>query len=133
MFDQFNVPLLNNSYSSYNMWPWTTKGQICIFFFTIKYNTILYLILYNTSSESWINKLSLMHGFRIGQYLAEIQLLKIWNLRVQKNLNIEKIAFKVVQMKSLAMHITNQKLSFDIFTEGNLHNIFIEHDLYLIS
>ncbi len=46
--------------------------------------------------------------------------LKIWNLRVQKkkNLNIEKIAFKFVQMKSLAMHITNQKLSFDIFTVG---------------
>ncbi len=34
----------------------------------------------------------------------------IWNLRVQKNLNIEKIIFKVVQMKFLAMHITNQKL-----------------------
>ncbi len=41
--------------------------------------------------------------------------LKIWNLRVQKNLNIEKIAFKVVQMKSLAMHVTNQKCSFDKF------------------
>ncbi len=36
--------------------------------------------------------------------------LKIWNLRVQKNLNIEKITFKVVQMKFLAMHITNQKV-----------------------
>uniref|UniRef100_A0A671M675 Leucine zipper, putative tumor suppressor family member 3a n=1 Tax=Sinocyclocheilus anshuiensis TaxID=1608454 RepID=A0A671M675_9TELE len=59
--------------------------------------------------------------------------LKIWNLRVQKNLNIEKIIFKVVQMKFLAMHITNQKLSFDIFTVGNLQNIFMEHDLYLIS
>ncbi len=59
--------------------------------------------------------------------------LKIWNLRVQKILNIEKIAFKVVQMKFLAMHITNEKLSFDIFTIGNLHNIFMEHDLYLIS
>ncbi len=35
--------------------------------------------------------------------------LEIWNLRVQKHFNIEKIAFKVVQMKSLAMHITNQK------------------------
>ncbi len=69
----------------------------------------------------------------IGQYLAEIQLLKIWNLRVQKNLNIEKIAFKVVKMKFLAMHITNQKLSFDIFTVGNLQNIFMEHNLYLIS
>ncbi len=53
----------------------------------------------------------------------------IWNLRVQKNLNIEKITFKVVQMKFLAMHITNQKLSFDIFTVGNLQNIFMEHDL----
>ncbi len=59
--------------------------------------------------------------------------LKIWNLRVQKNLNIEKIIFKVVQMKFLAMHITKQKLSFDIFTVGNLQNIFMEHDLYLIS
>ncbi len=27
----------------------------------------------------------------------------------EKNLNIEKIIFKVVQMKFLAMHITNQK------------------------
>ncbi len=43
--------------------------------------------------------------------------LKIWNLRVQKNLNIEKITFKSVRMKFLAMHITNQKLSFDIFTK----------------
>ncbi len=60
--------------------------------------------------------------------------LKIWNLRVQKkNLNIEKIAFKVVQMKSLAMHITNQKWNFDIFMVGHLQNIFMEHDLYLIS
>ncbi len=42
---------------------------------------------------------------------------------MQKNLNIEKIAFKVVQMKFLAMHITNQKLSFDIFMVGHLQNI----------
>ncbi len=66
----------------------------------------------------------------IGQYLAEIQLFE--NLRVQKNLNIEKIIFKVVQMKFLAMHITNQKLSFDIFTVGNLLNIFMEHDLNIL-
>ncbi len=58
-----------------------------------------------------------------GQYLAEIQLFE----------NIEKIAFKVVQMKFLAMHITNQKWSFDIFTVRNVLNIFMEHDLYLIS
>ncbi len=59
--------------------------------------------------------------------------LKIWNLRVQKNLNIKKLSFKVVQMKFLAMHITNQKWSFDIFTVENSLNIFMEHDLYLIS
>ncbi len=70
----------------------------------------------------------------IGQYLAEMQLFE--NLEsegAKKNLNIEKIAFKVVQLKFLAMHITNQKLSFDIFTVGNLQNILMEHDLYLIS
>ncbi len=55
----------------------------------------------------------------------------IWGCK--KNHNIEKITFKVVQMKFLAMHITNQKLSFDIFTVGNLQNIFMEHDLYLMS
>ncbi len=53
----------------------------------------------------------------IGQYL------KIWKLRVQKNLNIEKIIFKVVQIKFLAMHITNQKQSVDIFTVGHLLNM----------
>ncbi len=37
--------------------------------------------------------------------------------------------FKVVQMKFLAMHITNQKLRFDIFTVRNLLNIFMEHNL----
>ncbi len=61
----------------------------------------------------------------IGQYLAEIQLFE--------NQNIEKIIFKVIQIMFLAMHITNQKLSFDIFTVGNLQNIFMEHDLHLIS
>ncbi len=61
----------------------------------------------------------------IGQYLAEIQ-------NLEKNLNIEKIIVKVVQIKSLAMHINNQKLSFDIFTVGNLQNIFMEHDLNIL-
>ncbi len=51
---------------------------------------------------------------------------------MQKNLNIEKIIFKVVQMKFLAMHITNQKLSFDIFMVGKLQNIFMEHDLNIL-
>ncbi len=52
---------------------------------------------------------------------------------MQRNLNIETITFKVVQMKFLAMHITNQKISFDIFTVEHLLNIFMEHELYLIS
>ncbi len=61
----------------------------------------------------------------IGQYLAEIQLFE--------NLESEEIAFKVVKMKFLAMHITNQKCNFDIFMEGYLLNTFMEHDIYLIS
>ncbi len=51
----------------------------------------------------------------------------------KKNRNTEKIAFKTVQMEFLAMHITNQKLSFYIFTVVNLQNILMEHDLYLMS
>ncbi len=45
---------------------------------------------------------------------------------MQKNLNIEKIIVKVVQIKFLTMCITNQKLIFDIFT---VQNIFMDHDL----
>ncbi len=51
---------------------------------------------------------------------------------MQKDLNIEKIIFKVVQIKFLAMHINNQKLSFDIFTVGHLLNIFMGHDLNIL-
>ncbi len=52
---------------------------------------------------------------------------------MQKNLNIEKIAFKDVQIKSYATYITNHFfLRFDIFTAVNLLNICMEHDLYLI-
>ncbi len=50
---------------------------------------------------------------------------------MQENPNIETITFKVVQMKSLAVHITNQKLCFDMFMVINLQNIFMEHDLYV--
>ncbi len=69
----------------------------------------------------------------IGLYLAEIQLFE--NLEsegAKKNLNTEKIAFKVVQIKFLAMHTTNQKLSLYIYGIY-LQTIFMEHDLYLIS
>ncbi len=49
------------------------------------------------------------------------------------------MAFTVVQMKFLAIHITNQlykyiiSKSFDIFSMGHLQNILLEHDVYLIS
>ncbi len=51
---------------------------------------------------------------------------------MHKNLNIEKIIFKVVQMKFLAMHINNKKLCFEIFTVGNVQNIFMKHDLSIL-
>ncbi len=90
----------------------------------------------STSYESWNkpNKLFIYVWFvRIGQYLPEIQLFE--NLEsegAQKNQNIEKIAFKFVQIKFLAMDITNQKLRFNIFMVIHFQNIFMEHDLYLI-
>ncbi len=59
------------------------------------------------TSKNLINKLSIDVWFVIKQYLAELQLFE--NLKMQTNLNIEKISFKVVQIKFLAMHITNQK------------------------
>ncbi len=49
------------------------------------------------------------------------------------NQNTEKIAFKVVQIKFLAMHITDKKCSFDIFPVIYLLIIFMQHDLYLMS
>ncbi len=54
----------------------------------------------------------------------------IWGSK--KKTEYGKIIFKVVQIKFMAMHITNQKLSFDIFTAGNLQNIFMEHDLNIL-
>ncbi len=52
---------------------------------------------------------------------------------MRQNLNIDEITFKVVQIKFLAMNITNKNLRFDIFTVGHLQNIFMEHNLSLIS
>ncbi len=58
----------------------------------------------------------------IGQYLTQMQLFE--NLESEgakkQNLNIEKIIFKIVQIKFLVMHITNQRLSFYIFMVWNL-------------
>ncbi len=80
-----------------------------------------------TSYEIWINKLSISSKCLLGSdnIWLRYNYLKIWNLRVQKNLNIEKITFKVVQMKFFAMHITNQKMKKFWY----LQNIFMEHDL----
>ncbi len=67
----------------------------------------------NISIDVWFVK--------IGQYLDEIQLFKNLESEGAKNLIIEKITFKVVQMKFLAMHITNQKWSWYIY--GNVRNV----------
>ncbi len=78
-----------------------------------------------TSSESWIHMFSIDVWFvRTGQCLVEIQLFE--------NLESEGAKKIKIVLKFLAMHIINQKLRFDIFTVGNLQNIFMEHDLYLI-
>ncbi len=69
----------------------------------------------------------------IGQYLAKIKLFENLESKSVKNLSTEKNTFKVLQIKSLAVHITNKKLRFYICTVRNLQNIFMEHDLYLIS
>ncbi len=52
-----------------------------------------------------------MYGL-LWQYLADIQLFKNLESDGAKNHNIEKITFKIVQIKFLAMPITNQKWSF---------------------
>ncbi len=63
-----------------------------------------------TLSENWISKLSVDVWFvRIRQYLAEIQLFENPQSEGANKSHFVKITFKVVQMKFLAMHITNQK------------------------
>ncbi len=86
------------------MWPWATKPFISV-------NFLLDRTIFGRDTTIW----------KTG----------IWVCK--KIPNTEKIAFKVVQMKSLAMHISNQKWTFDIFTVGKLLNMFMEHDLYIIS
>ncbi len=78
------------------MWPWTTKPVISVNFFKLRF-------IHNLKAE--LVSFPLMYGL-----LWYDNIWKIWNLMVQKNQNTEKIAFKVVQIKFLAMYITNQKL-----------------------
>ncbi len=62
---------------------------------------------YNIRKYIFYNNFFLF-SLNLQKYLADIQLLIIWNLGLQrKNLNIEKIAFKFVQVKFLAKHITD--------------------------
>ncbi len=95
-------------------------GNAVIFVFSKLYYCKVFCNGYNmTKKIIWkLNKLSI--DVWLDNIWPRYNYLKIWNLRVQNNLNIEKIAFKVVQMKSLTMHITNEKLSLDIFTVGIL-------------
>ncbi len=108
---------------SINMWPWTTKPVLSV-------NSSIFDI--HTASESRISELYIDVWFVMIGIWSRYNIWK-WNLRVQRNHNIEKIAFKVVQIKFLTMHITKQKLRFYLFTVRNLQNVFMEHVLYLIS
>ncbi len=54
-----------------------------------------------TSSESWINKLSIDIWFVRTIFGWDTTIWKSWSLRVQKNLNIEKITFKFLAMQLL--------------------------------
>ncbi len=65
----------------------------------------------------------------IWQYLAEIQLFV--NLE-SEGAKKSKYWENRIHMKFLAMHITNQKLSFDTFTVWNVLNIFMEHNLNIL-
>ncbi len=97
------------------MWPWTTKPVLSVNFSKLRCNT---------SSESWINNRSI--DVRIGNYNENLK-----SEGAKKSKKLENLE-KVLQIKSL-MHFTHQKSTFDIFTVRHLQDIFMEHDLYLIS
>ncbi len=89
------------------MWPWTTKPVISVNFF----------FYWDFSSESWRKVFywcMISYDKTIFGRDVTIWTFGIWRCK-KKNLNIEKIIFKVVQMKFLAMHITYQKLRFGIY------------------
>ncbi len=73
----------------------------------------------------------MVYWVMIGQYLAEIQLFVNLESEGGTNLNIETIPFKVVQMKSLPMHITNQKLSLYIY--GRTFTKYLHETLSLLN
>ncbi len=106
------------------LWPWTTKPVIGCFYLFIHNYELLY-IHYEKISFPW------MYVFYDRTTFGQDKTIwksGIWGLK-KKKLNISKIPFKVVQMKFLTIHITNQKLGFDIFTVGKLQNILMENYL----
>lgn len=54
--------------------------------------------------------------------------------KIKYNVNTNKIAFKVVQIKFSEMHIANQKICYDIayLGLGIYKYILMEHNLYVI-
>ncbi len=62
---------------------------------------------HKTSHKGQFSEIEIYTETHISYYLAEIQLFENLESEVAKNQNIEKIAFKVVQMKFLAKHIIN--------------------------
>ncbi len=102
------------------MWPWTTNPDIMSFY---SINELINGWIYNISTDVWF--------VMLGQYLAEMQLFENLESEGAKKSKYWENTFKVVQMKFLVMHITNQKWSFDIFTVGHLQN-FMEHDLNIL-
>jgi len=92
-------PQYPGSHTLPHLWPWTTKLLIRVNWFKLRF-------IHNPKA---FGLLGYDNIWLIYNYLY------ILNLRVQNNQNIKKIAFIIVQMKFLAMHITNPKLSFDIY------------------
>ncbi len=92
-------------------------------------------------SDVWFVRIGQCYNYYNWVFLQLWQLLcpiynylKVLNLRVQKiYIYIENIAFKVVSIMSLAVHIIDKKISFHICVVGNVLNTFMEHNIYLIS
>ncbi len=96
-------------------WPWSTKPVISVHFSELRF-------IHHLKAESII--FPLMCGLL---WLDNIWKSGIWGCKKIEILRKSSLKF-------LAMHITQiQTLSFDIFTVGNVQNIFMEHDFYLIS
>ncbi len=112
---------LKSIFLNIDCFTWVLKGSVCK---KTLYGTFQDFLFCNICDPAPQNQsyVSIPQNCDLGQYLAEIQLFE--NLKSEgakkKNRNIEKISFKVFQIKLLAMHITNQKLRFNIFMVRNV-------------